>query len=91
MRRLEFSPEAVQGIAKLPPAAKRSLKQALESLRSDPQGRKGIDAKRLDTQRDPPLWRLAVGSWRVAYTFDGSRVRVLRVFPRSDGYEWVEE
>lgn len=90
-RRLEYSPEAARAIGALPPAVKRRLKQALNALRSDPQGtRKTVDAKRLVADADLAVWRLAVGSWRAIYAFDRESIRVLEIFPRSEGYDWLE-
>ena len=89
-RRLEYSPEAARAIGALPRAVKRRLKQAFNALRSDPQGtRKTVDVKRLAAD-DLAIWRLAVGSWRAVYAFDRESIRVLEVFPRSEGYDWLE-
>lgn len=90
-RRIEYSAEAARAIAQAPPAVKRRLKHALAGLRSDPQGTGGsLDVKRLEASGSPAIWRLAVGAWRAAYVLDRERVRVLEVFPRSEGYDWLE-
>lgn len=90
-RLLEYSPEAARAIATLPPAAKRRLKQSLNVLRSDPQGTRGtVDVKRLVAGGDLAIWRLAVGSWRAVYVFDRESIRILEVFPRAKGYDWLE-
>jgi mRNA-degrading endonuclease RelE of RelBE toxin-antitoxin system len=49
----------------------------------------GLDIKRLRTGEDS-WFRLRVGDWRAVYRLQPASVDVLRVFHRSEGYEWIE-
>lgn len=50
-----------------------------------------LDVKRLDLpDREAPVYRLRVGDWRVVYLVAGTDVLVVRIFHRSEGYQWLE-
>ncbi len=84
-----LTPEAAAAVRRMPPEGRKRMRAALAAIA---QGRRrGIDAKRLEPpSRRPPLYRLRIGSWRAVYRHDGDVVLVLRVFPRSEGYGWLE-
>lgn len=86
------APPAAATIRGLPPQAKRRLKTAILRLADDPVGvRRALDVKRLRTHREePPYYRVRVGDWRIVYRILENRIEVVRVFPRSEGYGWME-
>jgi len=71
------------------PGVRRRLKRALSLLADDPSGRSArLDVKRLESDREQPIYRLRVGDWRIAFTVL-DKVYVLRVFHRDEGYGWL--
>lgn len=81
--------DAQEAVRRMPPEGRKRLRAALSAVA---EGRlRGIDAKRLEPPgRAPPLYRLRIGSWRAVYRHDGDVVLVLWVFPRREGYGWLE-
>lgn len=70
----------------LPETTQRRIRDALEALGVDPRTpRPGADIKPLRAT-DPPKHRLRVGTYRVVYTIEGRRVKVLDLFARERGY-----
>lgn len=76
----------------LPPETKRRIKRAILSLPEDPLGDEGkLEVKRLSGHVDEePIYRVRVGTWRIVYRIVESRIEVVRVFPRSEGYGWMD-
>ncbi|MCA1818853.1 MAG: type II toxin-antitoxin system RelE/ParE family toxin [Halobacteriales archaeon] len=76
----------------LPGPTRKRLKAALEQVREDPVGLKGLlDVRRLQTSGlQSSLYRLRIGQWRIVYRFRGNDAEVIRVFHRSEGYSWME-
>jgi mRNA-degrading endonuclease RelE of RelBE toxin-antitoxin system len=76
----------------LAPETKRRIKRAILALPDDPVGeQRRFDIKRLIGHADDrPIYRLRVGEWRVIYRIHESRIEIVRVFPRSEGYGWME-
>lgn len=83
---------ALDTIRSLSPETKRRIKKAVLALGEDPVGEKrSQDIKKLVGHLDDrPVYRLRVGDWRIVYRILESRVEVVRVFPRSEGYGWME-
>lgn len=83
---------AASTIRALPPATKRRIKRALTTLAADPLGEAGkADVRKLAGHVEgPPVYRLRVGDWRVAYRLRPRMLEVVRVFPRAEGYGWME-
>lgn len=82
----------VAALRPMPPATKRRVRAALRALGDDPHppGAGGA-IKRLD-RRDPsaePVFRLRVGDHRAVFVVRPPEVRVLFLFPRSEGYRWM--
>lgn len=83
--------QAAPALRAADPAVRRRIKAALQALAEDPSGRKhSLDVKRLDTGGGPPIYRLRVGKWRVAFLV-GKELVVQRIFHRDDGYDWLKE
>jgi mRNA-degrading endonuclease RelE of RelBE toxin-antitoxin system len=86
---LRYEPEAAAAIATLGPAAKREVRAAIDRLAEDPRPR-GLDWKRLETaQTNGPVFRLRIGDYRVVYVVEGGHTRIMRVFHRREGYDWM--
>jgi mRNA-degrading endonuclease RelE of RelBE toxin-antitoxin system len=82
---------AAPALRRLPPTTKRRLKAALRLLGQDPSGTSnGLDVKRLDADPGPPMYRVRVGEWRIAFTVDKDVV-VLSILHRSEGYGWLAD
>jgi mRNA-degrading endonuclease RelE of RelBE toxin-antitoxin system len=84
---LRYLPGVRDQLRLLSPQARRRLKQAAEALA---RGDKGPDVRRLRGEFVRPLHRLKVGSWRLVFYRDGTVLYVIRVFPRTLGYDWLE-
>lgn len=90
MGRLTIEPEALAALRTLPPEPKKAVRQAIDALGTDPRPN-GLDWKKLETSQSTDLvYRLRVGSYRVAYVLRGDAVHVVRVFHRNEGYRWLE-
>lgn len=90
--KVRLRPAAADRLRDLPTPIKRRLKKALGQLVQDPFGHRGVcDVKKL---RSPTftrvVYRLKVGGWRAVYLVHGDVVEVIRVFPRDEGYGWME-
>jgi ParE-like toxin of type II ParDE toxin-antitoxin system len=74
------------------PGPKKRLREALRALASDASGTQaGLDVKELDRDhKEPRVYRLRLGDWRVAFVVRGHEVLVIRIFPRHEGYGWME-
>lgn len=90
MKALQYHPDVPQQLQALPPQVRRRVKPALEGLRG-PEGVKDLDVKRLIGSFTQPLRRLKLGAWRVVFYQDGNTVYILRVFPRTEGYDWLDD
>jgi mRNA-degrading endonuclease RelE of RelBE toxin-antitoxin system len=75
----------------LAPGVKRKVKVALAELAKEPNppGPTG-NLKRLDTPGSgEPVFRARIGDYRAVYVVRGRDVRVLRLFHREEGYDWL--
>jgi mRNA-degrading endonuclease RelE of RelBE toxin-antitoxin system len=64
----------------------RRIRLALNALQEDPiNPRAGADIRAL-TDTNPRKYRLRVGSYRIIYTIEKTRNRVIEVFSRGKGY-----
>jgi mRNA-degrading endonuclease RelE of RelBE toxin-antitoxin system len=88
VKALRYLPGIRDELHRLPPAARRSVKAALEGLARDEDN---LDVRRLAGKFRHPLERLKVGAWRTVFYRDGGSLFILRVFPRQDGYDWLSE
>lgn len=86
---LTYAPQAYAALRDLPPAPKRRIRKALDLLAKDPR-HPSLDVRNLDVTGSPPVLRLRVGEYRVAYVVMGRATRVVRIFHRRDGYGWLE-
>ena len=83
--------EAGRAITRMAPASKKALRQALETLRQEGPDAEGLDVKALSPPAGmAPVYRLRVGTWRVAFRMRGADIEVVHIFPRKDGYGWME-
>lgn len=90
MRKLRFSEASMrQVIARLPPAKKAALRKALDRLRTQGPDGGGLDIRQLHGPGQL-VFRLRVGDLRVAFRLVGKDIEVVRIFPRRDGYGWME-
>ena len=73
----------------LPPAVKAEVRRSLGFLEAD-----GLDAaldlRRLSTDLGAPVYRIRVGSWRIVFLLRAQGAEVMRVFPRKEGYAWMD-
>ncbi len=84
-----LSERAKAALRVAPPASKKALRDALHALQRGKVA--ALDAKELrQAAPGPKVYRLRVGTWRVVFRVEGRRLEVLHVFPRRDGYGWLE-
>lgn len=69
---------------------KARLKKAIAELAKDPFGHDGLRGIRKLQSKAGAVYRLKAGAWRIAYEVRGNEILVLHVFPREDGYGWME-
>ena len=93
MKVLLDSRHAAPVLRAVEPSVRRRLKAGLKALAQDPSGQSTrLDVKRLEVDEDGPvMYRLRVGDWRIAFTVEPAGLVVLRIFPRSEGYGWLEK
>jgi hypothetical protein len=89
--RVELERPVADFVRGLPPEPKRRVRSALRALGTDWTGRqRGLDVKQLDLPvGEEPLYRLAVGPLRFAFLVEGRTLRIVRGFPRTEGYGWL--
>lgn len=90
IRAIRYLATAREGVQVLPPEGRQRIKAALQAM-LDAKSAQNLDIKRLLGTFDKPLWRLRVGAWRVVFFEDQGVAYVVRVFPRSQGYDWIAE
>lgn len=89
--RVVIERNVLDSLRALSPATKRRVKAGLAELSHDPNppGPAG-NIKRLDAPGfGEPVFRLRLGDYRAVFVVRGNEVRVLRVFHREEGYEWL--
>lgn len=81
----------MEALATFSQAAKRRVKGALATLaKSEKPGGPHALIKRLDAPGSgEAIFRLKVGDYRAVYVVRGPEIRVLRVFDRAAGYDWL--
>jgi mRNA-degrading endonuclease RelE of RelBE toxin-antitoxin system len=88
--RLRLRRSAADEVRNLPSPIKRRLKAALAQLVEDPLGHQGeLQVRKLRSEAGA-IHRLKVGRWRIVYLVKRDTVEVVRVFPREEGYGWME-
>ncbi|MEK6975237.1 MAG: type II toxin-antitoxin system RelE/ParE family toxin [Candidatus Thermoplasmatota archaeon] len=86
--RVRLGTQAQDALRRAPPGPKKHLRQALEALGSAP---RGLDTRELrQVGPGPAVYRMKVGSWRIAFRWVGKDIEVVRIFHRRDGYGWME-
>ncbi len=91
--RVRLDPDfAAPVLRRLPPPTKRRIREGLRALTRDPYGIEArLDVRELDLDRkEPRVFRLRVGDWRIAYAVRARDAFVVRIFHRSEGYGWLE-
>ena len=82
----------VSALATLSPTSKRRVKATLADLAKSPKpaGPHAL-VKRLDAPGSgAAVFRLKIGDYRAVYVIRGPEIRVLRVFDRDQGYDWLK-
>lgn len=83
---------AADVLRRMPPEPRRRLKEALRALLEDPfPSNPKVDVRQLELDaRREPIYRLKVGAWRAVYRVDSSRIQVVRIIRRDEGYAWLD-
>ena len=85
-RTVLLSSPAQRDFERLDPAVRRRVRAGLRSLAETGRG----DVKKLKgLGREPDLARLRIGDGRVVFVMRPGEIRVTRILPRSEGYEWL--
>ncbi len=89
--RVLISESAKKEFHKLMPEIKERLKDGFAALGENPyENRSGADIKKLSGSRDPILYRIRVGDYRIIYAVVEKEVRVTTIIHRGKGYAWLE-
>ena len=84
------SETAQKALAELDIKISAKIKSSLRELSSDPfRSRSGADIKKLHGCREPAMYRLRIGDFRVIYFIDENNVKVTDVISREKGYDWL--
>ena len=63
----------------------------IKNLENGPySSRSGANIKKLVSQRDPPLYRLRIGDYRIIYFVIEKNVKITDIIPRKKGYKWLD-
>ena len=83
---VKLSKKAVKKLKQLDGNTKKKIKEKLKDFAREPFSH---DVKKLIGSRDPPLYRLRVGDYRIIFWIDwGKRtIFVERIIHRSEGYD----
>ena len=86
-----LSKTAAKELINLEKSMQEKIRAALKELENDPvQGRPKADIKKLHKMSKNEFYRLRVGNYRVVYNLENTNVKVIKIFSRSKGYEWLE-
>lgn len=85
MHAIEYKPEALRVLRRLPPGLASRIRAKIQALAMDPHAINNNVKALVGT----PAFRLRVGDWRVVYLLDNDKllVVVLRVRPRGSAYD----
>lgn len=87
--RVRLFPMAAEALRVCAPATRQALRATLRGLAQDPTGRQSrLEVKELASE--PRLFRVRIRDWRIVFALEGKTIIVVRVFPRSEGYGWLE-
>jgi len=85
-RTVLLSSPAQRDYEALPPRVRKRVRDGLlkfaDTGRGDLKKLKGVGGR-------PDLYRLRVGDFRVVFDLGPKEVRVTRIIPRSEGYDWL--
>jgi mRNA interferase RelE/StbE len=85
-RAVLLSSPAQRDFEALPAETRRRVRTALLALGESNKG----DVKKLKgIGKQPSLYRLRVGAYRVIFALTPKEIRVTRIVARSEGYDWL--
>ena len=86
---VKLSKKAVKKLKQLDEGTEQRIKEKLRDFASDPFSH---DVKKLIGSREPPLYRLRVGDYRIIFSIDwrSRTIFVERIIHRSEGYELLD-
>ena len=86
-----LSETALSKLNSLNPKMIKRIKNGIKNLENGPfLSRSGAGIKKLVSQRDPPLFRLRIGDYRIIYFVIEKNVKVTDIIPRKKGYKWLD-
>lgn len=89
--RVLLSETAASQLRALDEKIRDKLKSRLRELQNDPYSqRSGADIKKLRGSRDPELYRMRAGDYRVVYAIIEKDVKITEIIHMSRGYKWLE-
>ena len=67
------------------------IRASLKEVKDNPfESRPKADIKKLRKLTKHQLYRLRVGNYRIVYAVEGDDIKVAKIFPRGEGYEWLD-
>ena len=82
---------AEKALSGFPGALQQRILAGMSALGADPyRSRPGADIRRLKQSKEPPLYRLRVGDYRVLYFIVGKEVMVTELLHRSHAYRGLD-
>ncbi len=83
---------AADVLRRMPPEPRKRIKAKLRLLEGDPlPSNRELGARQMESNPErSPVYRIKVGHWRIIYTVESSRVYVIRIMPRDEGYDWLD-
>lgn len=85
-----LSETAVNQLRGIDKKIQKTIKRHLKELATDPfRKRAKADIKKLKGFKEPELFRLRVGKFRIIYSIEKSKVKVTEIIRREKGYKWL--
>jgi len=86
-----ISESAVKELNSLDKKTGERIKSAMKELEEEPfRSRPKADIKKLKGFKDPDMFRLRVGDYRVIYTAEKNEIKVTHIMKRSTAYKGLE-
>lgn len=85
-----ISESALKQLNKLELENIKRIKRKLPVLKNPLLRRSGADIKKLKGFKNPELYRLRIGDYRIIYIIEKSKVKITEIFHRNKGYNWLE-
>jgi len=86
-----ISKTALKQLNMLERSIRKRIKSAIKQLEISPfEHRPKADIRKLYKLTKHEFYRLRVEKYRIVYSIDGNNVKIVKIFRRGKGYEWLD-